>query len=178
MLAVTGQIPYNLSAIPFWQIIIICFHLIHSCHSELPCDFVDSINITAGTHNPSGSITHSGIEYSAELFSEVDYILKNGTERIRVPNHIRGCPCKSAQCIRLCCPYGSFVSDTESEYACQKFENNTWNLHSEILNKYNKTEHLNLDHHFAYVVGMCRMNYIADGDYQLTHVRNCKKLVY
>lgn len=138
---------------------------------ELPCDIIDSINITAGILL-NGNITFNGIEYSKDQYAEVDYILKNGVDRTNVEPHIRGCICLKLFCIRLCCPYGSFDESMEFGEEVKCHENETAkNIQSEVLNENDEINILNLDQHFGYVDQICEFHYYAN-DFLFTHVRN------
>lgn len=71
-----------------------------------PCNHFDTVNITSGTRNPDGSITHDNITYASHHYKIFDYIYKNHTEKIQTEPHIRGCICKYRICMRGCCPRG------------------------------------------------------------------------
>lgn len=70
---------------------------------NFPCNYLETINITDGTRNSDGSISHDGIRYSANHYKEFGYIYKNYVHKQRVPKHIRGCICLYKMCIRSCC---------------------------------------------------------------------------
>lgn len=139
---------------------------------ELPCDIIDSINITAGILLPNENITFNGIEYSKDQYVEVDYILRNGVDRINVDSHIRGCICNLKPCIRLCCPHSSFAESMEFSEEVKCRENETAkNIQFEVLHENDEISILNLDQHFGYVDRICEFNYYAN-DFLFTHVRN------
>lgn len=138
---------------------------------RLHCDFHDSVNISDGVELPNGKIVFDGIEYSDDQYSEIDYILANGFNRIPVDPHIRGCACNLSPCLRLCCPHGSFVKRMEFGEQVKCFENKTTqNLLSEVLHEDGHISILNLDHHFGYVNRICDFHYYAK-DFLITHVR-------
>lgn len=70
---------------------------------ELPCSFKESVNITSGELNSfDSSINHNGVRYSVENYATINYSVKNN-ENISVENYIRGCVCREARCVWLCC---------------------------------------------------------------------------
>lgn len=84
---------------------------------SLPCDFLDSINITNGrlpTDNTK-SITFNGTTFGPNEYAVVGYELDHQMEKVSVEPHLRGCYCKSKPCVRICCPPGreyKFKHDT------------------------------------------------------------------
>lgn len=78
-----------------------------------PCNYLDSINITDGAFNDDdGSITFEGIYYPSYLHAVYDYEFVNESYRQPVAPHVRGCTCKLAPCIRMCCPRGQYLYRT------------------------------------------------------------------
>lgn len=137
----------------------------------LQCDFRDSVNISDGVELPNGRILFDGIEYSDDQYSEIDYILANGFNRVHVDPHIRGCTCNLSPCLRLCCPHGSFVERMDFGEEVKCLENETaQNLVLEVLSEDEQISTLNLDHHFGYVNRICDFHYYAK-DFLITHVR-------
>ena len=138
---------------------------------RLHCHFHDSVNVSDGVELPNGNIVFDGIEYSEDQYSEIDYILVNGFNRIDVDPHIRGCTCNLKPCLRLCCPHGSFVERMEFGEEIKCLENETaQNLVFEVLHEDEQISTLNLDHHFGYVNRICDFHYYAK-DFLITHVR-------
>lgn len=75
-----------------------------------PCKYLDSINITDGIPNDDdGSITFDGIYYPSYLHAIYDYEFVNESYRQPVAPHVRGCTCKLAPCVRMCCPRGQYL---------------------------------------------------------------------
>lgn len=138
---------------------------------ELPCHFYDSINITDGVHHANQSITFHGIEYPPEQYVEVNYILINGARPVKVTPYIRGCLCSIRACVRLCCPYGSFVTkiNTENGIKCRESES-VKPIESEIITGYNETSIVNLDKHFAYIDRICNLHSVANDDLKIHKV--------
>lgn len=140
---------------------------------ELPCDFFDSIDISAGIHHLNKSITFNGIEYLEQNYAEINYMLNDGNKPIIVKPYARGCSCNIRPCIRLCCPYGSILdtlkfSDGTQKIECRKHAAG-WNLKSEIIYGNNETTVLKLDQHFAFVDRLCQNHFYA-GDFKVTDV--------
>ncbi|XP_055606809.1 G-protein coupled receptor Mth2-like isoform X5 [Uranotaenia lowii] len=71
----------------------------------LPCDFLDSINITGLDPAPDGSITHQSIRYGPANYALIDYTHANGSQRITTngSSYYRGCVCQVRRCLWLCC---------------------------------------------------------------------------
>lgn len=75
---------------------------------SLPCDFLDSINITNGrlpTDNTK-RITFNGTTFGPNEYAVVGYELDYQMKKVSVEAHLRGCYCKAKPCIRICCPPG------------------------------------------------------------------------
>ncbi|XP_058464529.1 G-protein coupled receptor Mth2-like isoform X3 [Malaya genurostris] len=85
----------------FW---LVCYSLGTAENVHLPCDFLDSINITDGVLSRDGSITHDGIRYEAVNFAMVNYSYDASGKKIDAPDYIRGCVCQVKSCVWLCCP--------------------------------------------------------------------------
>lgn len=82
---------------------------------EISCDFIDTVNITAGSLNHKGNYVHNRIVYTKEFYATFDYIIDRFDGKRPVAPHIRGCICKLKPCIRVCCR-----ETTESEADCVK----------------------------------------------------------
>lgn len=127
---------------------------------QLPCDFRDSVNITGGIRHPNKSISFDNTVFSFSEYATVHYVL-NGKERVQTEPHIRGCPCKIRKCIRLCCPYGSFVKSTAEDYSIECSENEAAkNFEVQMLDTNNVNTIVNLDHYFGYVNIICSQYYM------------------
>ncbi|EDS40045.1 conserved hypothetical protein [Culex quinquefasciatus] len=74
---------------------------------SLPCDFIDSVNITDGVRDSAGNIIHNNILYKPKYFRTIDYDYEHFSRKKFVAEYIRGCPCAVRLCIRMCCPYGT-----------------------------------------------------------------------
>ncbi|XP_055605584.1 G-protein coupled receptor Mth2-like [Uranotaenia lowii] len=73
---------------------------------SLPCDFMDSVNITDGVRDSLGNILHNGIQYKPKYYRTIDYDYQNFSNKKFVQEYIRGCPCAVRLCVRMCCPEG------------------------------------------------------------------------
>lgn len=148
----------GLSRYTVWVLLIASIYLktSYSFDGQLPCDFHDSVNITDGFRHPNKSISFDNIVFSFDEYATVDYVL-NGTERVKTESHIRGCPCTIRPCIRLCCPYGSFVENTLEDFSIECSKNEAAkNFEVPLLDTNNVTTTVNLDHYFGYINMMCR----------------------
>ncbi|XP_055307932.1 G-protein coupled receptor Mth2-like isoform X2 [Sitodiplosis mosellana] len=126
-----------------------------------PCDFADSININDGELQSNNSIIFNGIEYPPnQYFRHID-----GIER-----ELRGCICNIRNCIRLCCPHGSFtISMKKEEVKCEQNEK-ARNFQAEVSDENGQTKIQNLDQHFGYVDRICKVHYRPEPeDFIITH---------
>lgn len=165
-------------AVRFWRILflgLLCITWSEALFSDrkLPCDYHDSVNISAGIHHLNNSIIFNGIEYLEKDYAEINFILKDGNKPAIVDPYARGCPCNIKSCIRLCCPYGSIVDglnfiDHKQEIHCRDHEAGS-NFESEVIHGDNETKVLQLDQHFAYVDRACTNHFFA-GNFNVTHV--------
>lgn len=140
----------------------------------LPCNYYDSINITAGVKHSNGSITLNGFEFTYGQYFKFDYIL-NGAERTAVAEYIRGCPCINKPCVRLCCPLGS-VMDAEDNLNCHA-DQAANNLKIDITDDLNRTRTVNLNENFGLLEPKCEDYYYADV-YQINKVILLKNILY
>lgn len=145
---------------------------------KLPCDYLDSINITDGTIQPDSSIIYNNITYPQDQYFDINYVLRNGSKtHINVhSSYRRGCLCNIKPCVRLCCPAG--VLYNRVKYKCQRHTNESANhLEHDVLDKHNDTETWVLDDHFAFVYDKpCQGMFIADDGYDITYVIHFWKL--
>lgn len=139
---------------------------------ELQCHFHDSINITDGEPFPNKSIIHNGIEFPKGHYAMVNHIL-NGSRKVRVNPHTRGCPCLKKPCVRLCCPFGSYVSSMEfkKDVVCSENEA-AKNVQVRITDdKSNQSSIIDLNQHFGHVNRICNAHYMLD-DYTINKVND------
>ncbi|XP_031623063.1 G-protein coupled receptor Mth2-like [Contarinia nasturtii] len=134
---------------------------------ELPCKFVDSIDISSGILHANQSITFNKMEFPENQYAKVNYILENGRPVIVEP-YFRGCPCNIKPCVRLCCPYGSFVQSirTDGSFACYN-HNAAENLYSEVIYEHNQTKVVSFDQQFGFVNRICQFYFYVD-DFKIT----------
>lgn len=140
----------------------------------LPCDYYDSINITAGVLHSNDSITFNGFEFTYGQYSKFNYIL-NGTERTTVAEYIRGCPCINRSCVRLCCPLGS-VMDSGDNLKCHA-DQAANHLTIDITDDLNQTRTVDLNENFGLLEPKCHISYYAD-DYHINKVILLKNILY
>lgn len=137
---------------------------------DLPCDFLDAINITDGVRLENGIILHDGVQYPKDQYAEVNYILENGGTRVPVKSYMRGCLCNIKKCIRLCCPYGQFVDLSIQVGKKCRPDDAAKNFESEIEGNNQELSTVKLHDHFGYVDDRpCEQFYNAY-DYQILHV--------
>lgn len=141
-----------------------------SVDRELPCEYLDSVNITGGALQSDNSIIFGDTKFNENHYSRINYILDNGTQPIPVAPYLRGCLCKIKPCIRLCCPYGTVHERLPNgEKGCRKHDA-AREFETEIYaeNAYVKT--LLENHYFGYVDDRpCNKFYLAE-NYTMTNV--------
>lgn len=139
---------------------------------ELPCEYLESVNITNGAELANGHILHNDVVYPKELYAKINYEMDYlGKERKIVEPYIRGCLCRIKPCIRLCCPHGNFFDkDRDIGKKCYKHDA-AKNYASEMINQYNETVSIVLDDYFGFVDDRsCHKYYLAEGSPMFTHV--------
>lgn len=143
--------------------------------NQLPCKYLDSINITDGIRQADDSIELNGMVFTKDQYAHIDFVLENGVTHQIVPPYMRGCVCRMKSCVRLCCPLGSFYQNR----SCHRHNNHVQRLEATVLDEHKHTKTIILDNHFAYVNDRsCRQRYIAD-EYQMIYVRidfECKQV--
>lgn len=117
-----------------------------SCDS-LPCDFMDSINITDGIKVEFDSILHNNILYKPKYYRKIDYDYENFSTKKFVQEYIRGCPCAVRLCIRMCCPRGTVMHNRKCEPTEEKME---VLLNTTLYNEERKFELVDLAQHKMY----------------------------
>ncbi|XP_031622142.1 G-protein coupled receptor Mth2-like [Contarinia nasturtii] len=135
---------------------------------DLPCKYLDSINITDGIRQHDDSILYNGITFPKDQYTKVNYKLEKGEERVFVEPYIRGCVCNKKPCIRLCCPIGMFFDATIiGSQKCQP-HSAAKGFTADLIDEQNKTEKITLDDHFAFVNDRpCNRVYLAS-NYNVT----------
>lgn len=141
-----------------------------SIDRELPCHFLDSINITDGALQSDNSIIFRDTKFVENQYARINYILDNGTNPIPVEPYLRGCLCNIRSCIRLCCPYGTIYERLPNGgKTCRKHELAT-KFESEIHTEDQNVKTLLEKHHFGYVEDRpCPRFYVGE-NYTMTHV--------
>lgn len=77
-----------------------------SMSGHLPCEFLDSMNISDGVFRSNRTIVYKDLEFPQGQYAKINYTY-DGIERATVAPYMRGCICNRKSCIRLCCPYGT-----------------------------------------------------------------------
>lgn len=140
---------------------------------DLPCQFLDSINITDGIRQSDKSIIYNNMTFEQDQYAKINYIIENGITRVAVDPYIRGCVCNYKPCIRLCCPYGTFVDTTVKQGRKCRSNDAARNFEVEILDPNDKPEKVILDHFFAYVDDRPCNKFYRAVDYHIKHVTIC-----
>lgn len=141
-----------------------------SVPTELPCHFLDSINITDGIAQPNKSIIFGSTLYPEGQFADVDYILDEEGEHETVQLHRRGCLCHLKSCIRFCCSIG-YINGIS--HCRTKANRGIESSETYILDRNNRSKRVRLDEQFEIIDEKpCPTLYIVDEDiYHITHVR-------
>lgn len=143
-----------------------------SLSAELPCHFLDSINITDGILQPNKSIIFGGTVFSEGQYAEIDYILNGGNEYEPVKLYTRGCLCKHKPCIRFCCSFGSHLASDNEINDCHFNESIIFHRNYSILDQNNDTKRIKLDQQFEIIDERpCTALYTVEEKYEITHVR-------
>lgn len=139
--------------------------------NELPCQLLDSINITDGALQSNQSIIYDGTEFTPADYAQIDYISDRGEERISAESHIRGCLCNRKPCIRFCCPFDSVVGVRNGSKTCVSSEEAN-RFDTEIIHQNDTKQSVKLGQQFSFVNGNnpCKHMYFGDTDFQITHV--------
>lgn len=151
----------------------------------LPCDYLDSTNITDGALFPNKSIIFGGVEFSEDHYAKINYHKSRGMKHLVDP-YIRGCLCELRRCIRFCCPHGAYLAVGASGAGNCQPDNGTWTLDGHILDQYDEIKRVKLDQHFAIVHGFpCKHIFIPGEQFDIKHVsrilvviRNSYKFVF
>ncbi|XP_037036896.1 G-protein coupled receptor Mth2-like [Bradysia coprophila] len=122
---------------------------------NVPCKYLDSINITNGIRNTDDdSIMFEGISYPKTLHATYDYAFINESYRQREAPHERGCICAMdplKPCVRMCCPRGQYLTPGLNGSSCAKNEN-VFNM-SVTVSDGERFSEGNIFDFFNYVVG-------------------------
>lgn len=141
----------------------------------LPCDYADSVNITSGILQPNNSYIFNGVEYPKDHYAKIRYSILNN-EIIPRPPYIRGCLCNVKNCIRFCCPYGSYLEIKNGVGRCRPHKAAKF-IDGEIVNENNQTQRIKLHEHFAILHKYpCENIRVASDEYAITHVSLFGKL--
>lgn len=137
--------------------------------TELPCDYADSVNITAGILQPNKSYTFNGVEYPEGHYAKIDYTIFNKKIVPQKP-YIRGCICNVKKCLRFCCPYGKYLEIKNGIGRCQ-FHESAKHLEGEVINHNNETRRIKYRDHFAILhTYPCKNIELPGEQYSITHV--------
>ncbi|XP_037034908.1 G-protein coupled receptor Mth2-like [Bradysia coprophila] len=118
-----------------------------------PCKYLDSINITDGEENKDdGSIKFEGVSYPSYLHAVYDYEFVNESFRQPVAPHVRGCTCKLAPCVRMCCPRGQYLYRSVNGTNCYK-NDSVSDASTSVTNDGQNFEDEKVFEIFNYVVG-------------------------
>jgi G protein-coupled receptor Mth (Methuselah protein) len=94
-------------------------------------DSPETVNITGGfSDEKTKNILFDGDSYPPKSYAIYNYIL-NGTSRVSVESHTRGCVCQVRPCFKICCPPGYVYQPDKGD--CVQNENADVELEFEIV---------------------------------------------
>lgn len=135
----------------------------------LPCDYADSVNISAGILQPNKSYTFNGLEYPEGHYAKIDYTIFDRKIIPQTP-YIRGCVCNVKKCLRFCCPYGKYLEIKNGIGRCH-FHESAKHIEGEIINHNNETKRIKYRDHFAILhTYPCKSLEMPGEQYSITHV--------
>ncbi|CAD7083129.1 unnamed protein product [Hermetia illucens] len=127
---------------------------------NVPCSFWNTINITDGIRLANGSYLYDGRIYPEDYVGTYDYEFVNLTFRQSVKPHLRGCVCKMATCVRLCCPVTQYFDDRQK--ICSDPPRNVSTLVN-VTDYKGNVETVNIGEKFGFVYGTpCEKMYYLD----------------
>lgn len=135
---------------------------------NLPCNFLDSYNITDGVFQSDRTIVYKDFKFPIDQYAKINYTFDNGMERTIVTPYTRGCICNRKPCIRLCCPYGSIQVKSKR---CQPNEAaNTINVYSEQYHSAN-VQNITPVRQFAFIHNYpCKRMRLINAEYMILAV--------
>lgn len=140
----------------------------------LQCDYADSLNITGGILLPNKNILFRRVMYPENQYAKINYsIFEN--EIIPEDPYYRGCICNIKSCIRMCCPYGSYLEIKNNAGMCLH-NDAAKRIDGDIINQNNETKRIKYHDHFAILHRFqCRNLHMRGENYSITHVSasNC-----
>lgn len=138
---------------------------------DLPCDFLDSMNISDGVFRSNRTIFYKDLAFPQGQYAKINYTYDNGVDRTNVPPYMRGCICNRKSCIRLCCPYGSIQVD-EAPRQCQPNEAaNSIKVFSEQYHN-DRVQNVESVRQFAFIHNYpCKRLHLVNAEYLITAVR-------
>lgn len=135
----------------------------------MPCNILDTVNITDGILQPNQNIHFNGIEYPKEQYASWDFIMENGVRRSVQP-HIRGCSCNLKPCIRFCCPFGSIHVYENGYDKCNRDKRASLFL-DKIIDPSDGANNTKFIQQFGIVDQLpCKSVFSAAGEFNIAHV--------
>lgn len=135
----------------------------------LPCDYNDSLNITNGILQSNKSYILNGVEYPEGHYAKINYTIFDKKIIPQKP-YIRGCICNVKNCIRFCCPFGTYLELKNHVGKCSRHEA-AKNIQGDILHQNNETKRIKYHDHFAILHAYpCKNFNMQDEQYSITHV--------
>lgn len=128
---------------------------------QLPCDFLDSINITDGIRRKDHSIKYNNITFTKDQYA---YVHENESDL----TYPRGCICNVTQCVRLCCPYGEILT-LDAQKRCQPHDRAT-DFEDVVVTDDETTREQFKNKRFGYVHERPCIQVISAEDYRITKV--------
>lgn len=152
--------------------LLIChFHIASSTASlnrdnlNVPCSFLDSLNITNGQYDPkTKSIQYDNQTFLPGQYGSFDYEV-SFEKRMPAPKHYRACVCKNKPCISLCCPLGqTLLLSVNDTFVCTPNQHpDKYQMMMDVLDPaLNTTTEENVLSRFGYLVSPKCERYVLD----------------
>lgn len=149
-------------------------HIRGCLDNKLPCEYFESVDISAGSLSDDGSVKLGHMTFPPEQYGLISYQIKNGHITESVAPHRRGCVCNRQTCVRLCCKAGSLyvtgMGCVEHDAAAAA------NISMIIRTRDGELKRTRLADRFGYVSGKsCPEAYKLEQPYELNHVSRITK---
>ncbi|XP_055317784.1 G-protein coupled receptor Mth2-like [Sitodiplosis mosellana] len=144
----------------FCLLVIVINTTVSKRYDKLPCEFLESVNITGGKFQADDSIIFENIAYTK--YAYLTHVLENGTTSRKTNSYLRGCIPENRPFIRLLCPFGTTGED------CPSYQNVRNLKHAVKFDGQNK-QNLTLDHYFGFLFDQPCPDLFDERDYQILH---------
>lgn len=154
----------------------------YSDNLNVPCPFLDSINITDGILNTDDdSILFEGISYPKTYYGDYDYEFVFNSYRQDVARHKRGCICTidpKKPCVRMCLPRGKYLELTANNRYSAPEVKRAFNVSLSVYDGGSSSEE-NIFEYFNYLEGKpCASMGLIEPDKRPSDTWKLLKVIY